>query len=1079
MTRSFRFNLLALAIASCFGAAHANPTGGQVVSGQATMVNSGNLLTVTNSANAIINWQTFSIGRNETTRFVQPSASSAVLNRVLGNNPSELLGQLQSNGRVFLINPAGILVGKDAVIDVAGLVASTLNLSDSNFLAGKQKFDQTPGAAAVHNAGTIRTADGGQVYLVAPKVNNSGSIAAADGTVVLAAGERVEIGDTALPGLKVEVVGAGEASNVGELLAASGKVGIVGALVRNSGKVDVSAIEREGGRIFLRAARKATVDGGELLATGARGGRISVEGEEVDIAAGLLDASGEQAGGQVLVGGGYQGRNSEVRNATRTRFGSAAEIRADATENGNGGEVVVWSDDTTLAAGRISARAGTLGGDGGLVEVSGKSHLVFRAQVDTRAPAGKTGTLLLDPSDVTIASRGDRAVTTVDGQFDTAYAVAGASESSAFTLYWEDLVSQLGQNNVVVQTSSAASGAGNIDVVDGQTFASGNQLSLLAENNLTVHTGADVVNTGNGGFQFVAGWNPTSGTSAPLANNGTTTGTMLINGGLQTQGQINLSSKGDTTLNGLVKSTAGPVVLTVGGNLEINLPSTAELQYVDDAYFEYRFPSGYQFGFYGKSYDRAYISSNGVISFGKTEVSPNVYVENGVSEFSDSIRALGALKVPVIAAAWNDWEINASQGESIQITRPSGNELAVKWDVGRYSRSGNKAVFETVLNRQNGNITFNYGATSTESNAAVHPSFAGDVTIGLARGDGTTQISGLMGQEGFSMHNLKSTTFRPSANGYTETIANSGGQLASRGAVVYSSNNGFAFKNTNISSYTTLQAATQLVLNVGGQIRGEGGIVAPSLAINAGQGVMLEYGLYNQVGLLTANVRSGGLSFQNHNLSAPGDFEFRSAEVGGDIYVSNFGATVIGTAAPGIRASGGISVAANSPLTVGTFGVTSTGTGNISLAANNNGALTLTGPVRTGGTINLFGGSVTGADVFAPGACINGQACQTGPDPAVVSQAQSQQNTLISSISGGTPVPSPSVGGSTVTGSFVPASYFSPQPGLQPGLTLPGGTTGGGNNEFGGPLVNTGDFLFLDDNYGQNAFAARRVSQCN
>lgn len=1069
MTRSFRFNLLALAIASCFGAAHANPTGGQVVSGQASMVNSGNVLTVTNSANAIINWQTFSIGRNETTRFVQPSASSAVLNRVLGNNPSELLGQLQSNGRVFLINPAGILVGRDAVIDVAGLVASTLNLSDDNFLAGKLNFRRTPGAAALNNAGTIRTADGGQVYLVAPKVNNSGSIAAAGGTVVLAAGDRVEIGDTALPGLKVEVVGAGEASNVGELLAASGKVGIVGALVRNSGKVDVSAIEREGGRIFLRAARKATVDGGELLATGTRGGRISVEGEEVDVAAGLLDASGKQAGGQVLVGGGYQGGNSEVRNATRTRFGSAAEIRANATENGNGGEVVVWSDDTTLAAGRISARGGTQGGDGGLVEVSGKSRLAFRADVDTRAPAGKTGTLLLDPSDVTIASRGDRALTAIDGQFDAAYAVAAASESAAYTLYWEDLVSQLGRSNVVVQTSSTASGAGNIDVVNGQTFTSGNQLSLLAENDLTVRAGANVVNTGNGGFQFVAGWNPDSGTSAPLASNGATNGAMLINGSLQTQGQINLSSKGDTTLNGLVKSTKGPVVLTVGGNLAINLPAGAPEQYVDDSYFEYRFPSGYQFSFYGTSYDKAYISSNGLITFG-----------SGTSSYSDSQGGLTGFRIPVIAAAWNDWEINASQGESIQITRPTGDELAVKWDVGRYSRSGNTAIFETVLNRQNGNITFNYGATGNDSNPAVHPSFAGDVTIGLARGDGTGQISSLMGLEGFSMHNLKSTTFRPGANGYTESIANSGGQLASKGAVIYSSDIGFAFGNTNIASYTTLQAATQLVLNVGGRISGFGGISAPSLAVNSGQGVTLD-GAYNQVGLLTANVRSGGLSFRNHNLAQPGDFEFRSADVGGDVAVENFGATVIGTAAPGIRASGSISVAANSPLTVGTFGVTSTGTGNISLAANNSGALTLTGPVRTGGRIDLIGGTVSGADVFAPGACINGQACQTqtGQDLEAVSEAEDLQRNLSSTIGSSPPTVPPSVGGSTAIGSFVPASYFNPLPGLQPGLTLPGGTIGGGGNEFGGPLVNTGDFLFLDDNYGQNAFAARRVSQCN
>ncbi len=1065
MTRSFRFNLLALAIASCFGAAHANPTGGQVVSGQATMVNNGNVLTVSNSANAIINWQTFSIGRNETTRFVQPTASSAVLNRVLGNNPSELLGQLQSNGRVFLINPAGILVGKDAVIDVAGLVASTLNLSDSNFLAGKLKFESGDTAGALSNAGTIRSAEGGQVYLVAPKVTNSGTVTAAGGVVALAAGQQVEIGDTALPGLKIEVSGAGEAGNVGELLAASGKVGIVGALVRNSGQIDVSSVEREGGRIFLRATRTATVDGGALLAKGTHGGKIVVEGEEVDLSAGLLDASGQQGGGQVLIGGGYQGGDASIRNAQRTSVGQAATIHADAGENGNGGQVVVWSDDTTTAAGKITARAGSDGGDGGLVEVSGKSRLAFRAQVDTRAPAGKTGTLLLDPSDITIASGTGLDVATGG---TTAGTTAGASESAAYTLYWEDLVAQLAENNVVVQTSSTASGSGNIDVVNGQSYSSPHQLSLLAENNLTVSNGANIENTGDGGFKFVAGWNPASGTTAPLATNATTTGTMLINGKLLTSGAISLASKGDMTLNELVKSSAGPVQVSTGANLAINLPSGAPEQYVDDSYFEYLFPVGYQFTFYGVSYDKAYISSNGLITFG-----------SGTGAYSDSQSYLGQLGMPVIAAAWNDWEINASRGESIQITRPTNNELAVKWDVGRYYRSGNKALFETVLNQQNGNITFNYGATSTELDTSVHPTFAGDVTIGIANGSGATQISGLMDSTGFSMHNLKSTTFTPVSNGYTESIATSGGQLASRGTVIYSSDIGFAFRNTTVSAYTTLQAATQMVLNAAGRISGYGGITTPLLTIDAGQGVALD-GAYNQVALMSANVSSGGLTFRNHNAAQSGDFEFRSANVGGDITVENFGATVIGTAAPGIRASGGINVAANSPLTVGTFGVTSTGTGNIFLAANNQGALTLTGPVTTGGTINLFGGTVTGASTFAPGAIVNGQ--QTGGsvvDGAIVEQAAAQQNTVITSVSGGLAAPAPTVGGSSTIGSFVPATYFDPLPTVQPGLTLPGGTVGGGGNEFGGELVNAGDFLFLDDNYGQNTFGARRVSQCN
>jgi len=120
--------------------AGANPLDPTVVSGQASFAASGNTLTVTNTPGAIINWQGFSIGANEITRFNQQSASSAVLNRVISNNPSSILGTLQSNGRVFLINPNGIVFGAGSVVDVAGLVASTLKLSDADFLAGRNNF---------------------------------------------------------------------------------------------------------------------------------------------------------------------------------------------------------------------------------------------------------------------------------------------------------------------------------------------------------------------------------------------------------------------------------------------------------------------------------------------------------------------------------------------------------------------------------------------------------------------------------------------------------------------------------------------------------------------------------------------------------------------------------------------------------------------------------------------------------------------------------------------------------------------------------------------------------------------------
>ncbi len=106
----------------------------------------GNLLSITNSPGAIINWRAFSIGSNEITRFIQQSSASSVLNRVVGADPSVILGALQSNGRVFLINPNGILFGAGAQIDVAGLVASTLNLSNGDFAAGRLRFTNTPGA---------------------------------------------------------------------------------------------------------------------------------------------------------------------------------------------------------------------------------------------------------------------------------------------------------------------------------------------------------------------------------------------------------------------------------------------------------------------------------------------------------------------------------------------------------------------------------------------------------------------------------------------------------------------------------------------------------------------------------------------------------------------------------------------------------------------------------------------------------------------------------------------------------------------------------------------------------------------
>jgi filamentous hemagglutinin family protein len=273
--------LLTVAVAACFcaPAALANPTGATVVNGSASVATSGTTLTVTNTPGAIINWQQFSIQQNEVTRFVQQSAASAVLNRVIGGNPSAILGTLSSNGRVFLINASGITFGAGARIDVAGFAASTLNLSNADFLAGRHLFAGTGNEGALANAGRITTPEGGFVYLVAPKVENQKEavITSPQGEVLIAAGKTVEFVSTRAPDVRVEYTTAGAAVNAGAIVAASGRVGIFGTLVKNSGLVSAArALTGPGGQIVFRAAGDTLLEAGAQVEA-AGGGLPGIE----------------------------------------------------------------------------------------------------------------------------------------------------------------------------------------------------------------------------------------------------------------------------------------------------------------------------------------------------------------------------------------------------------------------------------------------------------------------------------------------------------------------------------------------------------------------------------------------------------------------------------------------------------------------------------------------------------------------------------------------------------------------------------------------------------------------------------
>ena len=506
----------------------ANPVGASVVSGSAGFDSTiPGVLNISNSPGTIINWQGFSIQQNEITRFIQQSASSAVLNRVTGVNPSEILGQLLSNGKVFLINPNGIVFGAGSRVDVAGLVASSLNMDNRDFLRGSLFRFTAGNGAGISNEGLIHAGKDGNIVLIAPDIDNHGTISSDGGRIVLAAGSALTLASFEFPGISFEVQAPTDAVlNVGEVLSRGGVIELLAGNIRHAGLISANSatIDRsgtvrlvaledielaagsmlsangsegaDGGSIEIRAQgsdnddeRAALFQQGEIAATGRQGGSIRIDadsmiasagidasgsdrggsvdialdnrlvasadhsvaadgvsagkirieageslytsgdyhargvhggsvallGEEVKLAAAHIDVSGSHGGGDIRIGGGFQGKDATLRNATSTTVNASSALRADAQTSGKGGTVVVWADGETRFSGTISAQGGSDAGDGGRAEVSGKQGLGYNGVVDLSAAAGLAGTLLLDPKNITIqGSSGPQLVELID-----------------------------------------------------------------------------------------------------------------------------------------------------------------------------------------------------------------------------------------------------------------------------------------------------------------------------------------------------------------------------------------------------------------------------------------------------------------------------------------------------------------------------------------------------------------------------------------------------------------------------------------------------------------------------------------
>ena len=454
-------------------AALAGPEGGVVSAGNAAISQQGPHTQITQQSDrAVIDWSSFDVRAGESVHFVQPSAASIVLNRIHDAKPSQIDGALSANGQVILSNSNGITFGASATVDISGLVATTADIDNTRFMQDTtltfNRAGKTDGT--IINHGNITAKEAGLVALVAPGVHNSGVIAATAGKVQLAGGETMTLdlyGDgllsVAAPQLEGTVVvdqqGVVSANGGQVLLTAAQASETVDSLINMGGIIEAQSLGLQKSEVAVFApgrnavknnvaAIKGTTSGTSLVTVsgiidasginaGEMGGNITVTGDHVGILDGaLIAASGDAGGGDIQIGGDYLGTGT-TPTAIETYIAPYTLIYNDALRHGDGGRTIVWSDGDTYFYGNIYGRGGTVSGDGGFAETSGKQYLDARGFVDLTAPHGTKGTYLLDPTDITIYGNVDPNFVSTDTTVDLSNGNVlwlDASDTSTVTL---------------------------------------------------------------------------------------------------------------------------------------------------------------------------------------------------------------------------------------------------------------------------------------------------------------------------------------------------------------------------------------------------------------------------------------------------------------------------------------------------------------------------------------------------------------------------------------------------------------------------------------------------------------------
>lgn len=583
-TKQMRFSTAIACVFVFMPVAYSAPTGGEITAGSGNIQTPNAQTTVVNqnSSSLSINWESLNLAADELLQFKQPGREAVALNYILDQNATSILGQIDANGRVFLMNPNGMIFGESARINVGSLVAGAFQM-DSNFLNKNNILPEyllNIGDGEVINNGFITALNEGSVALVGNQVVNNGSIVATLGKVHLLSASEAALSFDADGMIQFSISkealqnpdGADAAiDNSGNIQADGGYVvlegqaanGVYANVVNNSGVIHAGRISNEGGVIRLEGMGGIVANTGELSATGGEGstgGNISLYGDRVGVFDGSnIDASGEQGGGNIYIGGQRKGAGEHT--AEFTQVSRNTSVKADAVDAGDGGEIIVWADDTTWAYGDISATGGEQSGNGGFIEISGKQGLVVDADIDLSAPNGQAGTILFDPINITIHDAAD-GVQGDDGDLpDLSNATRGTVASFDIG---EAALEALAANATVILEATNDITLNNL---------ADNILTLATDATGSVTFTADSDSDKAGDFVMLGASDTitTDGSDITISGNTVTLG-LLNTDGAAADGNISVSSEASTSIFAADAAT-GTISLTTNSDASANADS--------------------------------------------------------------------------------------------------------------------------------------------------------------------------------------------------------------------------------------------------------------------------------------------------------------------------------------------------------------------------------------------------------------------------------------------------------------------------------------------------------------------------